>query len=477
MFSKKMAAQEDLVRKAAYTNVSYGKRLEDLTMGLKQKHNDVTAAKRQQLAAEDMADELRIQLGKVEKEFEMHREDSVDAQVHKVVVREKEQAEKRMGLLRDEIRTLRREMSFNSGQYEGVIEKLDAEFAATKEKLDTKIAEEAEALKHGGTAMQKLKMQVEALELKKRELHAIARSAEKKCKAAETKAEEMEMNQTALQTEAKRAKHAKAFAEEEKAKAVIEATEAKEALYTAVREADVRGAQTRAELEFVKEELQKVEQQRTMVVQLLGLLRRLQNRTKEQPLAEELQDCKGTHAISLLHVSPGTHLTGRFALLFYRCGVSRCQPGCGPGPAVDRRGGVFCTAAGTLRHAPRRSRRPLLLQHCDERIQLLPPGGQLVPEDRAAVREPNAGGRGATDADASAAGARRVRSHRSDVRGDAPWWRYAGQSDLCEERRDTGAEGSTAGSNGRRLHHRGFVTAYKTMQDTICFPLQSVKTQ
>jgi chromosome segregation ATPase len=80
-FSKKMAAQEDLVRKAAYTNVSYGKRLEDLTMGLKQKHNDVTAAKRKQLAAEEVADELRIQLGKVEKEFEMHREDSVDAQV------------------------------------------------------------------------------------------------------------------------------------------------------------------------------------------------------------------------------------------------------------------------------------------------------------------------------------------------------------------------------------------------------------
>ena len=305
MMTKKMAAQEDLVRKAAYTNVSYGKRLEDLTMGLKQKHNDVTAAKRNQLAAEEMADELRIELGKTEKEFEMHREDSVDAQVHKVTVREKEQAEKRMGLLREEIRTLRREMSFNSGQYEGVIEKLDAEFAATKEKLDTKIAEEAEALKHGGTAMQKLKMQVEALELKKRELHAIARSAEKKCKAAETLKEEMEMNQTALQTDAKRAKHAKAFAEEEKAKAVIEATEAKDALYTAVREADARGAQTRAELTFVKEELQKVEQQRTMVVQLLGLLRRLQNRTKEQPLAEELQDCKCTSNLSATCTSRG----------------------------------------------------------------------------------------------------------------------------------------------------------------------------
>lgn len=304
MFQKKMAAQEDLVRKAAYTNVSYGKRLEDLTMGLKQKHSDVTAAKRLQIAAEETADDLRIQLGKTEKEFEMHRADSVDAQVHKVTVREKEQAEKRMALLRDEIRTLRREMSFNSGQYEGVIERLDSELASVKEKLDTKIAEEAEALKHGGTAMQKLKMQVEALELKKRELHAIAKSAEKKRKAAEQKANDMEMAQSALETDAKRAKHACAHAQEERARAEIAEKEAKDQLYVAVREAEARGAQTRAELEFVKEELQKVEQQRTMVVQLLGLLRRLHNRQSEQPMAEELQDYASYLDINL-GVDPG----------------------------------------------------------------------------------------------------------------------------------------------------------------------------
>jgi chromosome segregation ATPase len=290
MFQKKMAAQEDLVRKAAYTNVSYGKRLEDLTMGLKQKHSDVTAAKRLQVAAEEKADDLRIQLGKTEREFEMHKADSVDAQVHKVTVREKEQAEKRMHRLGDEIRTLRRDMAFNSGQYEGVIERLDSELASVKEKLDTKIAEEAEALKHGGTAMQKLKMQVEALELKKRELHAIARSAEKKCKAAEQQANDMQMQQKALETDARRAKHACAHAEEERARAEIAEKEAKEQLYNAVREADARGAQTRTELEYVKEELQKLEQQKTMVVQLLGLLRRLHNRQSEQPMAEELQD-------------------------------------------------------------------------------------------------------------------------------------------------------------------------------------------
>ena len=290
MFEKKMAVQEDLVRKAAYTNVSYGKRLEDLTMGLKQKHSDVTAAKRLQVAAEEKADDLRVKLGKTEREFEMHKADSVDAQVHKVTVREKEQAEKRMRRLGDEIRTLRRDMAFNSGQYEGVIERLDSELASVKEKLDTKLAEEAEALKHGGTAMQKLKMQVEALELKKKELHAIARSAEKKCKAAEQQANDMQMQQKALETDARRAKHACAHAEEERARAEIAEKEAKEQLYNAVREAEARGAQTRTELEFVKEELQKLEQQKTMAVQLLGLLRRLHNRQSEQPMAEELQD-------------------------------------------------------------------------------------------------------------------------------------------------------------------------------------------
>lgn len=290
IFEKKMAVQDDLVRKAAYTNVSYGKRLEDLTMGLKQKHSDVTAAKRLQVAAEEAADDLRIKLGKTEKEFEMHKADSVDAQKHKVTLREKEQAEKRMRRLGDEIRTLRRDMAFNNGQYEGVIERLDSELASTKEKLDTKIAEEAEALKHGGTAMQKLKMQVEALESKKTELHTIAKSAEKKCKAAEQHANDMQMAQKALETDARRAKHACAHAQEELARAEIAEKEAKDQLYSAVREADARGAQTRTELEFVKEELQKVDQQKTMTVQLLGLLRRLHNRQKEQPMAEELQD-------------------------------------------------------------------------------------------------------------------------------------------------------------------------------------------
>ena len=89
---------------------------------------------------------MRIKLGKTEKEFEMHKADSVDAQKHKVTMREKEQAEKRMRRLGEEIRTLRRDMAFNNGQYEGVIERLDSELASTKEKLDTKIAEEQEAL-------------------------------------------------------------------------------------------------------------------------------------------------------------------------------------------------------------------------------------------------------------------------------------------------------------------------------------------
>lgn len=381
MFQKKMAAQEDLVRKAAYTNVSYGKRLEDLTMGLKQKHSDVTAAKRLQIAAEETADDLRIQLGKTEKEFEMHRADSVDAQVHKVTVREKEQAEKRMALLRDEIRTLRREMSFNSGQYEGVIERLDSELASVKEKLDTKIAEEAEALKHGGTAMQKLKMQVEALELKKRELHAIAKSAEKKRKAAEQKANDMEMAQSALETDAKRAKHACAHAQEERGarrnrrKGGQGSTLRRGARGGSPGRADTRGARVcqggAAEGGAAKDD----------------------GRAAARPAAPAAQPTvRAAHGGG----APGLRV------------VPRHQPRRRPRPALDCRGGVLRAAAGPLRHAPRRPRRSLLFQHGNERVVVLPPDGQPLPQDCPAVWEPDAGGGGAAHTDAPTTGQRRI---------------------------------------------------------------------
>eukprot|EP01048_Picozoa_sp_COSAG05_P019257 COSAG05_NODE_2968_length_2457_cov_7.905004_2_plen_211_part_00 len=54
--------------------------------------------------------------------------------------------------------------------------------------------------------------------------------------------------------------------------------------------ADATEHRLRSELSFVREALQKVEQQRTMVVQLLGLLRRLHTKTLQQPLQEELED-------------------------------------------------------------------------------------------------------------------------------------------------------------------------------------------
>ena len=64
------------------------------------------------------------------------------------------------------------------------------------------------------------------------------------------------------QSEARRAKHARDHAQEEEARAKTAQKEAEDSLYAAVKEAEARGMQTRAELGFVKEELQKTEQQR-----------------------------------------------------------------------------------------------------------------------------------------------------------------------------------------------------------------------
>ena len=75
----------------------------------------------------------------------------------------------------------------------------------------------------------------------------------------------------------------KADAEAAQAHAVEESKAAKAV-------ADATEQRLRSELGFVREELQKVEQQCTMVVQLLGLLRRLHTKMLQQPLQEELED-------------------------------------------------------------------------------------------------------------------------------------------------------------------------------------------
>ena len=57
---------------------------------------------------------MRIVLARTEQEFALHREDSVDAQLHKKMVKEKEQGERRMSLLREELRSLKRKTAVDS---------------------------------------------------------------------------------------------------------------------------------------------------------------------------------------------------------------------------------------------------------------------------------------------------------------------------------------------------------------------------
>ena len=202
---KQMSVQEDLVRKAAYTNVSYGKRLDDLTLGLQRKHADVTDAKRKMVAAMEREEEVRIQLARVEKEFEIHRDNSVAAQEHKVVAAKLTQSEKIVLNLQEECRLLRRQAAVDSGQYEGVIVRLDEKVASLKATLDEKLEEEEEALKHGGTASQKLKMEIDRLKTRVHELHGTIRSQEKRAVAAESRASELEEERKQMATMAKRA--------------------------------------------------------------------------------------------------------------------------------------------------------------------------------------------------------------------------------------------------------------------------------
>eukprot|EP01047_Picozoa_sp_COSAG01_P038197 COSAG01_NODE_3085_length_6574_cov_4.675418_6_plen_836_part_01 len=287
---KKMAVQEDLVRKAAYTNASYGKRLEDLTLGLQRKHSDVTDAKRKMVAAMEREEELRIQLARVRQEFKLHRDDSVSAQEHKVLMAQMEKAQALVKRDQETARLLRRQATVDSGRYEGVINRLDEKLAGLKAKLDEKLQEEEEALKHGGTATQKLKMEIDRLKARVNELHGTIRSQEKRAVAAETRAAQLEQERKQMEVAFKRATAERQYAMEQQADAERELTQAYEAHGQASQEAQEAQKRLGSELGFVKGSLQKVEQQRTMVVQLLGLLRRLHNRHAQQPLQEELED-------------------------------------------------------------------------------------------------------------------------------------------------------------------------------------------
>jgi hypothetical protein len=183
--TKQFKAQEDVVRKAAFTNASYGKRLEELKVGLQKKHADVQAANRRVHEAEENREEAEIEKAKTEQRYKILQEETVDAGMHKITAIKLQKAEEFGRAVAEELRQLKIDADTEAGALKGQIDELDATVARKQLIIDLKKQEEEDALKRGGTASQKAQAEIDALKARREELHALRREADARAEEAE----------------------------------------------------------------------------------------------------------------------------------------------------------------------------------------------------------------------------------------------------------------------------------------------------
>ena len=191
---------------------------------------------------------------------------------------------------RAELRTVQIESASEIGALQGQIDGLDAHVAALQANIDAKKAEEEEALKRGGTASQKAQMEIEALKVREDELHRLRIAAEKRANAAEAEGAEALETVGELSKKIGRVREDLKDMTRECTKASNRADSADRAKLKAAELDRERSKVLRLELDFGKDQVELLTDQQHLLLQLLGLLRRLYNRFKQQPLREELED-------------------------------------------------------------------------------------------------------------------------------------------------------------------------------------------